>query len=126
MNILEFIETQYPIKDIVRERLADPYKRIAQLDCLPYDIIGPDSEGHLTKLVEINDTRTISVMELITYTREDIVKLNDLELLNVWEAYMEEVDIEDLNVSDIMACVKQYKLMGEERKNRVLSLQENT
>lgn len=126
MNILEFIETQYPIKDTVKERLADPYTRIAQLDCLPYDIIGPDSEGHLTKLVEINDTRTISVMELIAYTREDIVKLNDLELLNVWEAYMEEVDIEDLNVSDIMACVKQYKMMGEERKNRVLSLQENT
>lgn len=126
MNILEFIETQYPIKDIVKERLADPYTRIAQLDCLPYDIIGPDSEGHLTKLVEISDTRTISVMELIAYTREDIVKLNDLELLNVWEAYMEEVDIEDLNVSDIMACVKQYKMMGEERKNRVLSLQENT
>lgn len=126
MNILEFIETQYPIKDIVKERLADPYTRIAQLDCLPYDIIGPDSEGHLTKLVEISDTRTISVMELIAYTREDIVKLNDLELLNVWEAYMEEVDIEDLNISDIMACVKQYKMMGEERKNRVLSLQENT
>ena len=126
MNIIEFIETQYPIKDIVKERLSDPYTRIAQLDCLPYDFIGPDESGHLTKLVEINDDRSISVVELISMTKEDVHRSDDLELISVWEAYMEEVDVEDVNISDIMACVKQYKMFGEERRNRVLSLQENT
>lgn len=126
MNIIQFIETQYPIKDIVKDKLADPYKRVAEMDSLPYDVIGPDECGHITKLVEVDDMTYIPVIDLISYTREDLVRLGDENLLSVWEAYMDEIDIEDINIIDVMNCIKQWKRSLQEKQRHVLSLQEDT
>ena len=124
MNILEFIETQYPIKDRVRLKLEDPYKRIDNMDDLPYDIIGPDNDGVITKLVEVEDNRYISVMDLIGLTKEEVTTSGDIALQNVWDAYMSQIDLQDMNIVDIMDCVKQYQsiVKGREEKLGVLSI----
>lgn len=125
MNILEFIEQYYPIMDRVKDKLSDPYKRIAEMDDLPYDKIGPDENGHVTKLVEVDETTYISVAELISYSEEDIKKMEDEALKNVWYAYMDNVDIMDLNFVDLQECVRSYLSQSEKRKEQldVLSVQ---
>ena len=98
MNILQFIEEQYPIKDRIKERLSDPYKRIMEMDDLPYDIVGPDENGNITKLVEIDDIRTISVVELVALDETDVKQLKDPDLEKVWKSYMSLINIKDYNV----------------------------
>lgn len=115
MTIIQFIEEQYPIKDKVKGRLEDPYKKIANADDLPYDVIGPDDNGVVTKLVEVEDNRYISVMDLISMTADEVNRTGDQALISVWGAYMEQIDLEDLNLLDIMESVKKY---GDVVKNR--------
>ena len=124
MYILEFIREQYPIRDRILSRLSDPYEKVANDDSLPYDLIGPDDDGHLTKLVEIDDERTIAVVDLISYTREDVVQLNDEALLNVWDNYMCQIDLQDLNIADILESVRTRNAIKKKREEQlgVLSL----
>lgn len=119
MNIVGFIESQYPIKDKVRTRLENPYKRIEAMDDLPYDKIGPDEYGTITKLVEVDEDRYISVMELIGMTKDEVAKSDDTALQNVWEAYMSQIDLEDLNIIDIMECVKQHQNIVRAREEQL-------
>jgi hypothetical protein len=124
MNIIEFIETQYPIKDRVRAKLEDPYARVANMDDLPYDKIGPDEYGKPTKLVEVDDERYISVMDLIGMSKDEVDKTGDTALQNVWEVYMSQIDLQDINIIDIMECVKQHQNIVRVREEQlgVLSL----
>lgn len=119
MNILQFIETQYPIKDKVAAKLVDPYDRVANNDDLPYDVIGPDESGHFTKLVEVDDSRFVSVVDLISYSREDVVAMNDPAMLVVWENYMSQIDLKDLNITDILDCVKAHRDVVERRREQL-------
>lgn len=119
MNILTFIAEQYPIKDRVKDKLSDPYKRIAEMDDLPYDKIGPDEDGRITKLVEIDDVTYISVAELISYSKEDIDKSDDDSLKSVWYAYMDNIDVMDLNFVDLQECVRSYLSSSEKRKEQL-------
>lgn len=119
MNILQFIEEQYPIREKVFAKLEDPYTRIAQMDDLPYDLIGPDEAGHVTKLVEVDDGRYISVVELIGMTKEDIASSEDPALELVWDNYMSQIDLHDLNISDIMECVRQHQNIISERQGQL-------
>ncbi len=119
MNILGFINTQYPIRDKVIARLENPYKRVEAMDDLPYDKIGPDENGNITKLVEVDDERWISVIELIGMTREDILATGDTALLTVYDAYMSQIDLEDLNIADIMDCVRRYQSIERKSKEQL-------
>lgn len=119
MNILQFIEEHYPIKDKVIARLQDPYKRIADSDDLPYDIIGPDDNGVVTKLVEVEENRYVSVNDLIGYTRQELIDANDTPLLEVYDAYMSQIDMTDLNIADIFECVRLHKNVADQRKEQL-------
>lgn len=119
MNILEFIETQYPIRNKIKDRLTDPYKRIAEMDDLPYDCIGMDESGHMTKMVEVDDYTKIPIIDLLSYTEEEIKKQPDENLRNVWYAYMEQVDVKDVNFIDIMESAREYKSVMNKRKEQL-------
>lgn len=124
MNILEYIEVHCPIRDKVRVKLENPYKRIEESNDLPFDKIGPDESGHITKLVEIEDNRYISVMDLIGMTKEEVDATQDLALQTVYSIYMSKIDMKDMNIIDILECVKQYQSVKTEREAKlgVLSL----
>ena len=124
MTIIEFIQTQYPIRDKVKGRLEDPYKKIANDDDLPYDVIGPDDNGVVTKLVEVEENRYISVMDLISMSEEEVNRTGDQPLITVWRAYMEQIDLEDMNLLDIMESVRRYGDVVKKREEQfgVLSL----
>lgn len=125
MTILDFIETQYPIKDRIQNKLSDPYRRIAESDDFPYDKIGPDEDGIPTKLIEIDDCTYIPVMELISMTKEEVEQKNDPVFKEIWEEYMKDIDVQAVNVIDIMECVRTYREMRarKEEQASVLSVQ---
>lgn len=116
MNIIEFIDDHYPIKDRVRERLADPYKRVAEMDGLPYDVIGPDENGTVTKLVEIDENTFMPVMELITYTKPDVDKMTDEAFKDAYYAYMDNVDVMDISFVDLQECARAFLANSRKRK----------
>ncbi len=107
MFIQEFIRDYYPIADRIQELNNDPYKMIADEDDLPYDYIGCDEYGVLTKLVKIDDTRRISVADILSMTREECI--GDPQLLYVYDIYMSQIDVEAVNITDIMDSARRYK-----------------
>lgn len=119
MYITDFIREQYPIRDKLAARLSDPYERVANSDDLPYDVIGPDEFGHYTKLVEIDDERFISVVDLISYSREDVIAMHDPDLLSVWDNYMNQIDIHDMNFTDILDCVRAHNRVVKKREEQL-------
>lgn len=119
MNILEFIQEQYPIKDRVKERLSDPYKRIAEMDSLPYDVIGPDDNGVVTKLVEIEDNVFMPVVELISYSKADVDKMEDESFKAAYYAYMDNVDVMDVCFADLQECARAFLRNSKKRKEQL-------
>lgn len=118
MTIIDYINQKYPIRERVKELISNPYTRIANEDDLPYDKIGPDSNGFVTKLVQVNDEdRYISVIDLISLSEDD--RKNDPELANIYDIYMTQVDIEDVNISDIMKSVEAYKSLKKSAEDQV-------
>ena len=118
MTIIDYINQKYPIRERVKELISNPYTRIANEDDLPYDKIGPDSNGFVTKLVQVNDEdRYISVIDLISLSEDD--RKNDPELANIYDIYMTQVDIEDVNISDIMKSVEVYKSFKKSTEDQV-------
>lgn len=108
MTIIEYIQEKYPIHNRIKELCTNPFTTIANEDGLPYDEIGPDEEGHITKLVLVNtEGRKISVIDLITLTPEELEA--DLELKNVYDNYMMQVDLEEVNLCDIAKMAQMYK-----------------
>ena len=119
MDILEFIEKHYPIKHKLEILKADPFKRIANADDLPYDAIGPDEYGNITKLVEVEDDRYISVFDLLSYERDELETSRDTALLNVYDIYMEQIDLQDVNLMDIMESAKSHKAKLDKDKEKL-------
>lgn len=116
MNIYEFIEEYYPIRDKLKELSADPFEKIINSDDLPYDLIGPDDSGRMTKLIEVSEGRYYSVYELLCYEREDFVAMHDPDLLQAYDVYMTMVDFTNPALLLLQDSVKQYqeKMKGKE------------
>lgn len=115
MKITEFISSQYPIADIVKARMFDPVKAVEEADNLPYDAVGIDDSGRLVKQVEIEDGQYIPVVELISYTEEDIVKAHNDNLKQTWNAYMSMIDLQDIDIADIMTAARKSREIRDKR-----------
>lgn len=123
MNIRDYIREKYPIGSRVEELFKNPYTIVANEDGLPYDVIGPDEDGNITKLVIVNtDGRKISVVDLITLSPEE--RAADLELATIYDVYMSQIDYEEVNLSDITRMTKLYKNLKKQSEEAlgVLSL----
>lgn len=107
MTILQFITEHYPIADRIKECFNNPYQLIEQANDLPFDKIGPDQDGNITKLVVIDDERTISVLDLISLSKFEME--NDVALQEIYEIYMQQVELQQVNIADIMESVHLYR-----------------
>jgi len=119
MFIREFIEQQYPIKDILKVRLSDPIKAVMERDNLPYDKIGLDENGNLTKMVEVDDEHYIPVVELISYTPEEIATMSNDNLKIVYNSYMSMIDLQDVEIADIMASARKHAEIKRRREEQL-------
>ena len=69
MTIKDFIDTQYPVIEKLKSRFSNIFAKIDNNDNLPYDIIGPDEDGNITKLVEVEEGRYVSVYDLLSMSK---------------------------------------------------------
>ncbi len=119
MFIREFIEQQYPIKDILKVRLSNPIKAVMERDNLPYDKIGLDENGNLTKMVEVDDDHYMPVVELISYTPEEIKSTSNENLRVVYNSYMAMIDLQDVEIADIMASARKHEEIKHRREQQL-------
>ena len=118
MTIKDFIDTQYPVIEKLKSRFSNIFAKIDNNDNLPYDIIGPDEDGNITKLVEVEEGRYVSVYDLLSMSKDDLPGDKDIALTNVWNTYMENVDIRDINIIDLLESVKAYNTYKNKREEQ--------
>lgn len=114
MTFVEYINTYYDARDRIYSKMKNPIQRVMEADGLPCDAVRV-VDGELQKVVFLNDDGddVIPVVELITYTNEEIEKINDSALKEVYYAYMDNVRIEDVNIKEI---INSAVLFQEKRK----------
>lgn len=84
------------------------YDIIKERDDFPYDEIMVTEEGGMSKVVFIDDTRYIDVYELIAYSQTDVEAMKDPELLQVYNNYMEQLDLRDVSILDTIGLAKEW------------------
>lgn len=106
MKIQEFIETKYGVGRY-KKLISDPYEMVMEQDDLPCDDIRL-VDGRLQKVVFLNDEDFITVLELLSYTKEEMGRSKDSDLRNVYFAYMENVTISPMDLESIMKSASQF------------------
>lgn len=114
MSFIEYIDTYYNARDRIYSKMKNPIQRVMEADGLPCDAVKM-VDGELQKVVYLNDDGSdfITVVELITYTKDEVEKINDKELKEVYYAYMDNVHVEDVNIKEI---INSAVLFQEKRK----------
>lgn len=116
MTILTFITEHYPIQDRIKEVFNNPYQLIENANDLPFDKIGPDQDGNITKLVIVDDDRTISVLDLISLSQFEME--NDPALQEIHEIYMQQIELNEINIADIMESIHLYRSSQARRQEQ--------
>ena len=77
----------------------------------------------MQKVVYLNDDGSdfITVVELITYTKDEVEKMNDKELKEVYYAYMDNVHVEDVNIKEIINSAVLFQEKRKAKQERLAS-----
>lgn len=118
MTLKEYIRDYHPIKEQVQRKLKSPITLILEQDSLPCDGVKP-VDGTLQKIVYISDDEYVPVLDLLSYTKEDIEKLGDEDFKSTWFAYMENVDSDDVDINSIMMASKEYQAAKKRKKELI-------
>lgn len=110
MNIKQFCEEFYPIKEKVRQIVQDPYLLVKECDSLPYDAIQV-VDGKLQKVVFLDDSQdnVVPVYDLLSYSKEDMEKESDSPFKDMYNIYMSQIDMKSISIQEIMSAVKDYE-----------------
>lgn len=117
MVLRDYIQEQYPIKGIIERYASDPYTRIMNADCLPYDRICM-YDGKLQKVVEVSDEEVIPVLDVLSWEESDLEGCSQ-EYKDIYHAYMDNVVLESLDVQEIINLSKSYKQSKEKKLKRL-------
>lgn len=94
MTFRKFIEEKYDIKDRVEQLKSDPIKDFINSDIFPYDFIDTEN-GELVKMLYYDEgKKEIAVLDLLAYTREDLIKVSNKDLLSLYDNYTEQFDFD--------------------------------
>lgn len=118
LTFQEYINRYYNVADRIRARLINPKEAVAMRDDLPYDdVIYID--GELQKVVYVTDDTPISVVELLSYTYDDMHKINDPDLITVYDNYMEQVNVEDVDMASLISAAQTFMREKKEARMRM-------
>lgn len=115
MTLKSYIEEQFPIDKIIEQYNSDPIAKIMEADCLPYDKICM-YDGKLQKVVEISEDEVVPVFDLVSLTEADITQY-PTEFKEVYKAYMDNIEIEDVNVMEILDISRRYRSSKEQKRS---------
>lgn len=115
MNLREFIETKYDVKDKIANLKSNPILDFINSDIFPFDFI-EYNKGEMVKMIYYaNGKKEIPVLELLSNKREDIVKSGDNDLLEAYDMYTSQFDLEQV---DLLDPVKLEQIREESLKNK--------
>ena len=117
MTLKDYIDEEFPINDLVRQYNSDPITRIMQADSLPFDKI-VYIDGKLQKAVEISEDEYISVFDLISMEEAE-AKTMPAEFQEVYYAYMDNIEIKDVDVFNIMKLSREYRKNKQAKQERL-------
>lgn len=122
MTFVEYINTYYDARDRIYSKMKNPVQRVMEADGLPCDAVRV-VDGELQKVVFLNDDGSdfVPVIELITYTKDEISKINDPMLKEVYEAYMDNVEVEDVNIKEIINSAVLFQEKRKAKQERLLN-----
>lgn len=118
MTFQDYIKKHYDVSARIRARIINPKEIIKNRDDLPYDDI-LFIDGEFQKAVYIDDDTAISVAELISYTHDDIKKVSNRDLILLYENYMSQINVEDV---DIMGLISAAQVFMKDKKNERMRL----
>lgn len=112
MTFRDYIKTKFPIDKIIDDIVSDPVTAVMENDDLPCDAICV-IDGVLQKAIELSDGTYMSVINLLSYTKEDVEKMTDEDFKKVYQSYMDNIEIESYTIESIMSSVRNIRLHRE-------------
>lgn len=100
MTFRDFIETEYDVRDQIDRMRRNPIKEFLESDIFPCDFVESDGTELVKMLYYDNGKRDIPVLDLLSYRREDLVKNNDKELLELYDNYVSNFKFDGLDLQD--------------------------
>lgn len=119
MTLYEYCTEYRPIHEKIALIKSDPIKRVLEMDSLPCDGVKM-IDGQLQKVVEITSDSYISVIDLLSYSKEDVDKMTDVDFKSVYYAYMDNIDLTDISVESLMTAVRDYSA-NKDKKRELLN-----
>lgn len=101
MNLRKFIEDKYDVRERIKQLQSNPIKDFLDSDIFPCDFVTTENGEMVKMLYYGNGTREIAVLDLLSYTREDLIKINDKELLELYDAYTSNFNFEKASLLDM-------------------------
>ena len=118
MTLREFVKDVYHIENRLRLMKLDPVKQVMERDDLPYDEIKM-VDGVLQKVIMLDDTEFIPILDLLTLTKEDVESIKDEEFKAAYNGFMDNVDVTVIDVQNIINSINELDSM-QDKKNKLL------
>lgn len=125
MTLKEYVQRGNKFKSIVRQRIKDPITVVMEQDDLPYDAIMP-VEGIIQKVVYISDDMFVPVIELISYYKKEVENMKDENFKNAYFAYMDNVEVEDVDLESIINMSREYLEKKEQKEGLLRNVRDST
>lgn len=87
MTFREFIETRYDVRERIAQLKSDPIKDFINSDIFPCDFVDIEGGEMIKKVYYAQGEKDIAVLDLLSYRREDLVRLGDKDLLEIYDTY---------------------------------------
>ncbi len=100
MNLKEFIEIKYDIRNRISDKKRNPLEDFINNDIFPYDFIEVQDGAPVKMLYYADGKKEIAVLDLLSYKKEDLLKHNDLDLRELYENYTKCIEFEQLDLLD--------------------------
>lgn len=94
MTFRTFIETKYDVRDRIADLKSNPIKSFIDSDIFPCDYVEIENGEMIKMLYYADSKKEIAVLDLLAYRREDIIKINDQDLLDLYDSYTSQFDFD--------------------------------
>lgn len=109
MNIKEYIEEKYDVRDRIKNLTKDPIRVLLDKDIFAYDFIELDDSGRPVKMLWYNGGEdSIPVQQLISYSKDEIETLPK-DIRELYDTYTAQYDFDEDFLRDPLNFEKMLK-----------------
>jgi hypothetical protein len=117
MTFKNFIETKYDVRERIADLKSNPLKSFIDSDIFPCDFVDVENGEMVKMLYYANGAKDIAVLDLLSYRREDLVRLKDQDLLDLYDTYTEQFDFDDSMDLTKLSSIREESLTRKRNGN---------